>query len=101
MIREARLKILKLHVTQVPVKLNEEEWDRLVQNTEGFSGSDIATCTADAVLQPIRELELAKYWKYDKGKLVYMNCMYMATYITDNIILKYTVLYLCILLCMI
>ena len=65
------MKILKLHVSQVPVKLSEEEWDKLVQKTEGFSGSDIATCTADAVLQPIRELESAEYWKYDKGKLLH------------------------------
>ena len=69
--REARLKILKLHVTQVPVKLSEEEWDSLVQKTEGFSGSDIATCAADAVLQPVRELESSNYWKYDKGKLMH------------------------------
>lgn len=52
----------------MPVELNKEEWDSLVQKTEGFSGSDIATCTADAVLQPIRELESCKCWKYEKGK---------------------------------
>jgi len=57
-------------VTQLSVKLSEKEWDNLVEKTEGFSGSDIATCTADAVLQPIRELESSKYWKYDKGDLV-------------------------------
>lgn len=57
-------------MTQVPVKLSEEEWDSLVQKTEGFSGSDIATCAADAVLQPIRELESSRYWKYEKGKIL-------------------------------
>ena len=62
-------------MTQVPVKLSEEEWDNLVQKTEGFSGSDIATCTADAVLQPIRELESSKYWKYEKGNFMY-NCVH-------------------------
>ena len=67
MFRDARLEILKLHVTQVSVKLSKEDWDVLVEKMEGFSGSDIATCVADAILQPIRELESSKYWKYDEG----------------------------------
>ena len=54
-------------MTQVSANLSEEEWEILVQKTDGFSGSDIATCAADAVLQPIRELESSKYWKYDEG----------------------------------
>ena len=69
--REARLEILKLHVTQ-DAKLNEQDWDTLAENTAGFSGSDIATCTADAVLEPVRELETCKYWKLTKGNNVLM-----------------------------
>ena len=66
MFREARLEILKLHVTQ-DAELNEQEWNTLAECTNGFSGSDIATCTADAVLQPVRELETCKFWKLTKG----------------------------------
>ncbi|XP_065884954.1 uncharacterized protein [Dysidea avara] len=65
--REARLEILKLHVTQ-DAELNEQDWGTLVENTEGFSGSDIATCTADAVLEPVRELETCKYWKHTNDR---------------------------------
>ncbi len=35
--------------------------------TEGYSGSDIANFVADTVLQPIRELEIASYWRRTGG----------------------------------
>ena len=35
--------------------------------TEGLSGSDIATMVADALLQPVRELEEATHWRTTQG----------------------------------
>ena len=43
--------------------MSPSDWDVLVTRSEGFSGSDIATCVADALLEPVRELEQSGYWK--------------------------------------
>lgn len=43
--------------------MSDSEWDLIVTETAGFSGSDIATVVADALLEPIRELQHAIWWK--------------------------------------
>ena len=45
------------------VSISESEWRQLEEMTEGYSGSDISNIVADALLQPVRELETASYWK--------------------------------------
>ena len=50
-----------------PAHLSESDWDLLVSRTEGYSGSDIATCVADALLEPVRELEGAQFWRGGGG----------------------------------
>ena len=49
------------------MELSEVDWEGLVTRTEGLSGSDIATVVADALLQPVRELEDATYWRPTSG----------------------------------
>lgn len=61
--RQARRHLLELHAAETLVSLSELEWDLLVSRTEGYSGSDIATCVADALLEPVRELEGAQFWR--------------------------------------
>ena len=43
--------------------LTEAEWEELLACSEGYSGSDIATCVADALLEPVREMETAGHWR--------------------------------------
>lgn len=65
--RMARRHLLELHIADTPAHLSESDWDLLVSRTEGYSGSDIATCVADALLEPVRELEGAQFWRGGGG----------------------------------
>lgn len=65
--RKARRHLLELHIADTPAHLSESDWDLLVSRTEGYSGSDIATCVADALLEPVRELEGAQFWRGGGG----------------------------------
>lgn len=60
---DARKLILHLHIDQAGVALSSEEVDKLVACTEGYSGSDMTNCIADALLEPVRELEHATHWR--------------------------------------
>ena len=62
-IRAARLKILQHQLQSTLACLSESDWNKLADCTEGYSGSDLANVTADALLQPVREMEAAQYWK--------------------------------------
>ena len=48
---------------QAGVALSRKEGDGLVQHTEGYSGRDMASCIADVLLEPVRELEHATCWR--------------------------------------
>ena len=61
--RESRRCLLKMHMKETVTLLSENDWKCLEDLTEGYSGSDISNFVADAVLQPIREIEKALYWK--------------------------------------
>ena len=65
--RKARRHLLELHIADTPAHLSESDWDLLVSRMEGYSGSDIATCVADALLEPVRELEGAQFWRGGGG----------------------------------
>ncbi|KAK2178596.1 hypothetical protein NP493_538g04028 [Ridgeia piscesae] len=62
--REARLSLLRLHIGDCPMHMSAREWELLAERTDGYSGSDIATFVADALIQPVRHLQTAEYWKY-------------------------------------
>ena len=66
--RPARQELIKIHLGDVLVDLSINEWERLLDMTEGYSGSDIATCVSDALLEPIRGLHQAVYWKWNENK---------------------------------
>ncbi len=50
-------------LTQTDGRLSLYNYILLLRHHTGYSGSDIATCVADALLEPVRELEHAKHWK--------------------------------------
>ena len=67
--REGRRLLIQLHTQEAYNSLSSEEWEELVIKTEGYSGSDISTVISDALLEPVRELESAQYWKPVQGEI--------------------------------
>lgn len=47
--------------------MSEEDWTVLGEQTEGYSGSDLANLTLESLFCPIRELQTSKKWK-QKGR---------------------------------
>ena len=45
----------------------------MVSLSDGCSGSDIANLTADALLEPIREMESALYWRRVSGEQIVLH----------------------------
>lgn len=62
--------LIKLHTQETYYDcLFSHEWEELVIKTEGYSGSDISTVIADGLLEPVRELEMARHWKPSSSEL--------------------------------
>ncbi|XP_046326725.2 vacuolar protein sorting-associated protein 4-like isoform X1 [Haliotis rufescens] len=59
----ARLQLIKLHSKDTRMNLSEEDWGMLVDKTEGYSGSDIATFTLGALFEPVRDLQASLHWR--------------------------------------
>ncbi|QLG72254.1 hypothetical protein HG535_0C06090 [Zygotorulaspora mrakii] len=59
----ARTKMFEINVGETPCSLSKEEYRTLGQMTEGYSGSDIAVAVKDALMQPIRKIQMATHFK--------------------------------------
>ncbi|CAB4376082.1 putative vacuolar sorting ATPase Vps4 [Rhizophagus irregularis] len=59
----ARVELFKLNVGNTPCTLTDNEFVRLAETTEGYSGSDIAVVVRDALMQPIRKVQTATHFK--------------------------------------
>lgn len=60
--KEIRKKVMKLHVGSHHI-LQEEDFDYLAHNTEGYSGSDLSTLVNDALMRPIKQLQQATHFR--------------------------------------
>ncbi|XP_060516599.1 uncharacterized protein LOC132696056 isoform X2 [Cylas formicarius] len=60
---QERAQLFTLFMRGTPV-LDANELEQLVQKTEGFSGSDIATLVQNALDIPIAELQYTRIWEY-------------------------------------
>lgn len=67
--RESRIQLMKLHSQTTPLDLGPQDWDKLADSTEGYSGSDLATLTLGALFQPIRDMQQAVHWRQLAGRL--------------------------------
>lgn len=65
---EARYKMLDLNIGKTPHTLTEKDLDEIAEMTEGYSGSDIATLTQEAIYEPLRKCQTATYFKNVQGK---------------------------------
>lgn len=59
----ARVKMFLLNVGDTPCGLSDGEYRALAEYTEGYSGSDIAVVVKDALMQPIRKIQIATHFK--------------------------------------
>ncbi|KAG7450913.1 AAA-domain-containing protein [Guyanagaster necrorhizus] len=60
---EARRHMFQLHVGSTPCQLVAKDYRQLADQTEGYSGSDIAIVVRDALMQPVRKVISATHFK--------------------------------------
>ncbi|KAJ9092220.1 Vacuolar protein sorting-associated protein 4 [Naganishia cerealis] len=53
---EARKRMFELNVGSTPCQLSQKDYRKLAEQTEGYSGSDIAVIVRDALMQPVRKV---------------------------------------------
>lgn len=63
----ARTDMFKLHIGDTPHELNNEDFKRLGQQTNGFSGADIGIVVRDALMQPVRKVQSATHFMMVRG----------------------------------
>lgn len=59
---EARSYMVKLNLGETPNNLDEDDFDRLGEITEGASGSDIKVLVKEALMEPLRRCQQAKFF---------------------------------------
>ncbi|CEG65526.1 Putative Vacuolar protein sorting-associated protein 4 [Rhizopus microsporus] len=60
----ARAAIFALNVGSTPCTLTQADYKTLADMTEGYTGSDIATLVRDALMQPIRKVQMATHFRW-------------------------------------
>lgn len=73
----SRTKMFEINVGDIPCTLSKEDYRSLGQMTEGYSGSDIAVAVKDALMEPIRKIQMATHFKNiseDPDKKIYTPC---------------------------
>ncbi|ETN60572.1 skd/vacuolar sorting [Anopheles darlingi] len=63
----ARHVMFKIHLGSTAHMLTEEDLRMLASKTEGFSGSDIAIVVRDALMQPVRKVQIATHFRRVTG----------------------------------
>ncbi|CAG8662542.1 7083_t:CDS:2, partial [Acaulospora morrowiae] len=59
----ARAKIFQINVGKTPCELDANDYRKLSEMTDGYSGSDIAVLVRDALMQPVRMVQSATHFK--------------------------------------
>ncbi|KAJ2090519.1 Vacuolar protein sorting-associated protein 4, partial [Coemansia sp. S100] len=59
----ARARMFQLHIGNTPCTLTQRDYKMLAERTDGYSGSDIAVIVRDALMQPIRKVQVATHFK--------------------------------------
>lgn len=67
----SRKEIVRHHLGKTPHSLTEEEFEDIANSTDGYSGSDLATLTKDAIMAPLRKCqEATKFIKTKRGTFI-------------------------------
>lgn len=65
--KPARQAMIRIHLGDTAHTLQEPDFARLAEKTEGFSGSDISVMVRDALMEPVRRLQTATYFRRVRG----------------------------------
>lgn len=66
--KNARTDIFKIHIGNTPNSLVEEDFRRLGEASEGFSGADVSIVVRDALMEPVRKVQSATHFKRVRGE---------------------------------
>jgi len=71
----ARARMFQIHIGNTPNTLTMKDFRHLAHKSEGYSGSDIGTVVHDALMEPVRKVQMATHYKYvyqqnEEGKMV-------------------------------
>ena len=77
------MSLIKIHLEDTAINLADEEWNLLVDQLDGYSGSDIRSVVVGALYAPVRSMQSACHWKQNAGKVMYLKI--------TNIFVKYEV----------
>ena len=69
---EARSYMAKLNLGDTPSNLVQENFDTIGRETDGYSGSDLATTVREALMEPLRQCQVAEYFFKTNGS--YLPC---------------------------
>nr|BBJ00880.1 vacuolar protein-sorting-associated protein 4 variant 2 [Raphidocystis contractilis] len=61
--KPARQQMFKIHLGDTPNNLADSDFEELADMTEGYSGSDISVVVRDAIMEPIRKLQIATHFR--------------------------------------
>lgn len=64
--KDARAGILKLSISTTPNALTPEDFDRMADETNGFSGADLNILVRDCLMEPVRELQRASHFRRNR-----------------------------------
>ncbi|KAI8323259.1 AAA-domain-containing protein [Martensiomyces pterosporus] len=70
----ARARMFQLHIGNTPCTLTQRDYKMLADRTDGYSGSDIAVIVRDALMQPIRKVQLATHFKQGQQREYWTPC---------------------------
>lgn len=59
----SRQRMFEIHVGKTPHSLTPADFRKLSESTENYSGSDIAICVREALMQPVRKVQDATHFK--------------------------------------
>ena len=59
----ARSHMFKIHMGDTKATITDSEYQELGRKTEGYSGADISLVVRDAMMQPVRRVQMATHFK--------------------------------------
>lgn len=63
----ARRRMFELHIGNTATDCAARDWAMLSQRTDGYSGADIGIVVREALMMPIRKVQMATHFKYVQG----------------------------------
>ena len=77
--KKARSYMMKLHLGSTPNSIRNEDFDDLAVQTDGYSGSDLSVVVREALMEPLRQCQIATHFKKVSDKdgpegFFYMPC---------------------------